>query len=140
MRTAFLRREAGSLFNRTVTIRTKPRFRHPRTGGTAWLLPTTTELFITDLVSQHDLRGRQRMMFMHDAPPVVNFTQTHGQPKFERFTFAACVNADAPPYRRSERDVLAASDLHIIKSKSNGLLNRGEKLFPGRHVVIQASR
>jgi len=37
--------EAGSLTNRTVTIRTKRRFRHPRTGGTAVLhLSTTTEL------------------------------------------------------------------------------------------------
>jgi hypothetical protein len=54
MRTPFLRKEAGSLINRTVTVRTKPRFRHPRTGGTALLLSTTTELFIIDLVAQHD--------------------------------------------------------------------------------------
>src|SRR5215470_15248518 len=47
----------GEPANRTVTIRTKPRFRHPRTGGTALLLSTTTELFITDLVSQHDPQG-----------------------------------------------------------------------------------
>src|SRR5271170_1336317 len=47
-------REAGSLINRTVTIRTKPRFKHPRTGITAVLLPTTTELFIIDLLAQHD--------------------------------------------------------------------------------------
>src|ERR1700759_2436582 len=54
MRTLFLRREAGSLINRTVTIRTKPRFRHPRTDSTALLLSTTTELLIIDLVAQHD--------------------------------------------------------------------------------------
>src|SRR5499425_3165201 len=57
MRTPFLRREAGSLINRTVTIRTLADFRHPRTGSTALLLSTTTELFITDLVSQHDPQG-----------------------------------------------------------------------------------
>src|SRR5215475_11817759 len=55
------KREAGSLINRTVTIRTKPRFRHPRTGGTALLLPTTTELFITDLVSQHDPQANPQL-------------------------------------------------------------------------------
>jgi len=32
------------------------------------------------------LSGGQRMMFVHDAPPAGNFAQTHGQPKFERFT------------------------------------------------------
>src|SRR5690349_16141310 len=35
---ALLTREVGSLSNRTVTIRTKPRYRHPRTGSTALLL------------------------------------------------------------------------------------------------------
>jgi hypothetical protein len=44
-------REAGSLINRTVTLRTKPRFRHPRTGGTAVLLSTTTELLVIDMVA-----------------------------------------------------------------------------------------
>jgi len=53
MRTPFLRREAG-LTNRTVTVRTKPDFKHPRTGGTTLLLSTTTELFIIDLIPQHD--------------------------------------------------------------------------------------
>src|SRR5215470_810015 len=54
MRTPFPRREAGSLTNRPVTIRTKRRFKHPRTGSTALLLSTTTELFIVDLIAQHD--------------------------------------------------------------------------------------
>ena len=38
----------------TVTIRTIPDFRHPRTGGTALLLSTTTELLVIDLIAQHD--------------------------------------------------------------------------------------
>jgi len=54
MRTPFAKREAGSLINRTVTIPTKPRFKHPRTGRTAVLLSTTTEFFVIDLVPQHD--------------------------------------------------------------------------------------
>ena len=54
MRTPFLRREAGSLINRTVTIHTIRDFKHPRTGGTALLLPTTTELLVIDLITQHD--------------------------------------------------------------------------------------
>ena len=47
-------REAASLINRTVTIRTKPRFKHPRTGITALLLSTTTELLVIDLIAQDD--------------------------------------------------------------------------------------
>src|SRR6516225_1211792 len=54
MRTPWLSREAGSLINRSVTTH-HPRFWHPRTGCTALLLlSTTTELFIINLVPQHD--------------------------------------------------------------------------------------
>ena len=46
---------AGRLINRTVTVRTLRDFKHPRTGCTTLLLlPATTELFIINLVSQHD--------------------------------------------------------------------------------------
>ena len=76
------------------------------------------------------------MMFVRDAPAAVNFAQTHGQPKFERFAFAARIDVNAPPYRRSEGNIVATSNLHIVKSKGNGLFRRREKLLPGRHVVI----
>src|SRR5215831_20711455 len=51
---SLLKKGGGSLTNRPVTIRTKPRFKHPRTGSTALLLSTTTELFVVDLIPQHD--------------------------------------------------------------------------------------
>src|ERR1700680_4378996 len=49
-------REAGSLINRPVTVRTIARSRHPRTGITAFLLhlSTTTELVVINLIPQHD--------------------------------------------------------------------------------------
>src|SRR4029077_5848875 len=49
-------REAGSLINRPVTVRTIRRFWHPRTGITAFLLllSTTTELVVLILIPQHD--------------------------------------------------------------------------------------
>ena len=37
-----------------MTFRTIRDFRHPRTGFTALLLPTTTELLIIDFIPQHD--------------------------------------------------------------------------------------
>jgi hypothetical protein len=59
MRTPFLRREAGSLTNRTVTVRTIPDFKHPRTGITALLLLSApTELLVIDLIAQHDPQPR----------------------------------------------------------------------------------
>ena len=61
MRTPFLRREAGSLTNRTVTVRTKRRFRHPRTGGTALLLSTTTELLVIHWVPQQDPESNSQL-------------------------------------------------------------------------------
>jgi hypothetical protein len=33
---------------------TIPDFKHPRTGGTAVFLSTTTEFFLIDLILQHD--------------------------------------------------------------------------------------
>lgn len=46
---------AGRLINRSVTVRTIPDFKHPRTGcTTSVLLSATTELFVLNLVPQHD--------------------------------------------------------------------------------------
>jgi hypothetical protein len=46
---------AGILINRPVTVRTIRRFRHPRTGFTAFLLllSATTELVVPNLIPQH---------------------------------------------------------------------------------------
>src|SRR5215472_6863012 len=55
------RREAGNLINRPVTIGTNAVSRHPRTGGTAVLLSTTTELLVVDLVSQHDPQANSQL-------------------------------------------------------------------------------
>jgi hypothetical protein len=71
------------------------------------------------------------MMFVHDAPPAINFAQTHRQSKFEGFTFAVRIDVDAPPNCGSEGDILTASDLHIVESKRNGFFSRREERFPG---------
>jgi hypothetical protein len=70
------------------------------------------------------LRGRQRMMFVQDAPPAVNFAKTHRQPKCKGFAFAVRGDVDAPSQCRDEGNIPAASDLHIVKSKGNGLFSR----------------
>ena len=51
------------------------------------------------------LSGRQRMMFVHDAPFAINFAQTHRQPEFERFRLAVGIDVDAPSCCRSEGDI-----------------------------------
>jgi hypothetical protein len=46
---------AGRLINRPVTVRTIPEFKHSRTGCTTLLLlSATAELFMINLVPQHD--------------------------------------------------------------------------------------
>src|SRR5258708_14641326 len=82
------------------------------------------------------LSGRQRMMFVHDAPPAVNLAKTYGQPKFERFTSAAGANADAPSYCRGKSNILAACYLPVLKSKGDRFFRRPEKRLPSCHVVI----
>ena len=56
-------------------------------------------------------------MFVHDAPPAVNFGKTHRQPRFKRFAFAVRGHVDAPSQCRDEGNIPAASDLHIVKSR-----------------------
>jgi hypothetical protein len=45
------------------------------------------------------------MMFVHDAPPAVNFAKTHRQPKFKRFAFAVRGHVDAPSECRDEGNI-----------------------------------
>ena len=69
------------------------------------------------------LLGRQRMVLVHDAPREVDLAQTHCESKFERFPLAVWTDASALSYRRDESNILAASDLHIVKVKGNGHSN-----------------
>jgi hypothetical protein len=64
------RREAGSLINRPVTMRTKPDFGHPRTDSTALLLSTTTEPLVVDLTVQHDPQATPLPRELSPAPSV----------------------------------------------------------------------
>jgi hypothetical protein len=46
------------------------------------------------------------MMFVQDAPLAVNLATTHGQPKFEKFTFAARLDIGGPSCCRGEGYIL----------------------------------
>jgi hypothetical protein len=59
------------------------------------------------------------MVLMHDAPLAGDLAETHGQSKFKRFPLAGRVNVNALSFRRSESNILAASDLHIVKVKGD---------------------
>src|ERR1700687_4979724 len=80
------------------------------------------------------------MVLMHNAPPSINLSETHGQSKFQLFPLAVRVDARAPSYRRGEGHVLPRSDLHVVKVKGDWLLGPRQKRFPGRHVGLQPSR
>src|SRR5712675_3154973 len=86
------------------------------------------------------LHGRERVMFMHDAPLTINFAQTHRQAKFKRFTFPIIIDVNAAPYRRSESHVSSSSNVYIVKRERDWFLLGGKKCLPRRHVLIQAPR
>ncbi|HKW32319.1 MAG TPA: hypothetical protein VJN92_04915 [Candidatus Acidoferrum sp.] len=97
------------MYSRTVTIRTIPDFGHPRTGGTALLLPTMTELFTIDLIAQHDpppdsqLAGHGDACFSQPLLPQFAPIET------PQLRIAACrVSASLIPQKAQQRITLFA--------------------------------
>src|SRR5580704_13317799 len=136
MRTPFLRREAGSLINRTMTIRTIRDFRHPRTGGTAWLLPTTTELLVIDLIAQHDpqpdsqLAGHRHACF--PQPLLYQFAPI----ETPQLRIAACrVSASLIPQKAQQRITLFADSAEPPSSPAGTFL-RNQAHVAGQRLAV----
>jgi hypothetical protein len=60
------------------------------------------------------------MVFVHNAPSAVDFSQTHRQPKFQRFPLAVRIYVGASSHRRRKRNVLASGDPDIVETKGKG--------------------
>ncbi len=84
--------------------------------------------------------SRQRMMFVHDAPPAIVFTKADGEAKRKRLAGAVRVDVDARSPRRGEGDLPAADDRHVVPIEGNRLLRPGEKRLPCRHVRVNPTR
>src|SRR5215813_4442527 len=107
MRTPWLSREAGSLINRPVTTH-HPRFWHPRTGCTALLLlSTTTELFIINLVPQHDPQSDPELArHRHACLPQTFLYQFAAIETFQLKITAYRVSAGFTPQESQQRTAL----------------------------------
>src|SRR5215469_13912925 len=136
MRTPFLRREAGSLINRTVTIRTIADFRHPRTGSTALLLSTTTELFITDLVSQHDPQANPQLAcHRHTRLP---HTLLHQLATIETFQLriTACGMSTGLIPKKAQQRITLFGDFSEPPASPAGAFLRNEPHVAGQRLTI----
>jgi hypothetical protein len=68
------------------------------------------------------------MVLMHNAPPTINLSETHGQSKFQLFPLALRVDVNASSYCRGESHVLPHSNLHIVKITPDGFSAREKNI------------
>src|SRR5262252_4511364 len=135
MRTPVLRREAGSLITRTVIVHQR-RSRHPRTGGTTWLLPTTTELFITDLVSQHDPQANPQLAcHRHTRLPHTLLYQLATIETFQLRITACGMSTGLIPKKAQQRITLFA-DFSEPPASPAGAFLRNEPHVAGQRLTI----
>ena len=78
----------------------------------------------------------KRVVFVHDAPVVVDFAETHGEAEFERFARALGIGAYAIPDGGCEGHITSRGDFHVAKGKNNGLLRARQKQIPSGHVGV----
>jgi hypothetical protein len=137
MRTPFLRREAGSLINRTVIVHQR-RSKHPRTGCTTLLLlPTTTKLLIIDLVSQHDPQANTQLAcHRHTRLPETLLHQLAAVETFQLRIAACRVSAGLIPQKAQQRITLFADSSEPPPSPA--ATHQG-RVFPRRRSSLSMS-
>src|SRR5215470_4451524 len=130
MRTPWLSREAGSLINRPVTTH-HPRFWHPRTGCTALLLlPATAELFIINLVPQHNPQSDPELArHRHACLPQTFLNQFAAIETFQLWITAYRVSAGFTPQESQQRTALLRYFTEPLSS-SAGALSRDQPGIP----------
>jgi hypothetical protein len=91
-------------------FRTKPRFKHPRTDGTALLLSTTTALFIIDLIAQHEPQADSQLARHRHARLAQPFLHQFVAIEPLQLGIAACrVSAGLVPEKTQQRTALLGS-------------------------------
>src|SRR5215831_15604327 len=138
MRTPFLTREAGSLINRTVIVHQR-RSRHSRTGSTALLLSTTTELFITDLVSQHDPQANPQLAcHRHTRLPHTLLHQLATIETFQLWITACGMSSGLIPKKTQQRITLFR-DFSEPPASPAGAFLRNQPHVAGQRLTIVES-
>src|SRR5215470_10503156 len=120
---------AGRLINRTVTIRTISDFKHPRTGCTTLLLLSAmTELFIINLVPQHDPQSDSQLAcYRHASFPQTFLCQFASIETFQLGVTAYCVSTGFTPQEPQQRTALFRYFTEPLGS-STGALPRDDQI------------
>ena len=124
---------AGRLINRPVTVRTIPDFKHPRTGCTTLLLlPATTELFVINLVPQHDPQSDPQLAgYRHTRFPQTFLNQFAAIETLQLWIAACRMSTGLTPKKPQQRTALFRDSTEPLLS-SAGVLPRDDP-----HVTAQ---
>jgi hypothetical protein len=125
---------AGRLINRSVTVRTIPDFKHPRTGCTTLvLLSATTELFVVNLVPQHDPQSDPELAgYRHALSPQTFVNQFAAIETLQLRIAAYRMSTGFTPKKPQQRTALFRHSTEPLLS-STGVLPRGD--FPVKGPV-----
>src|SRR5258707_14687260 len=77
------------------------------------------------------------MMLVRDHPLPVDFSQAYGQTKVERFGLTVGPRSLAAHARKSEGDIRASRDLHLLNAKANRAARPGKEQVPGFPVSVE---
>ena len=79
------------------------------------------------------------MVFMHNAPPAVVFTEPHRQPKFQIDLLAAAEIATSSN-RGCKRHIVPRSYLNVVKIELHRLGLQSKEPIPRSHICVQTAR
>jgi Nucleotidyl transferase AbiEii toxin, Type IV TA system len=117
----------------------QPRSRHPRTGGTALSLPTTTELLIIDLISQHDPQANPQLTRdRHTRLPQALLHQFAAIETLQLRIAARRMSAGLIPKKAQQRITLFGDFAEPSASSTRALL-RNESYVAGQRLAIDES-
>ena len=79
------------------------------------------------------------MVFMHNAPPPVMFTEPHRQPKF-KIDLLAAAEVAASSNRGCKRHIVPRSYLNVVKIELHRLGLQSKEPIPRGHISAQTAR
>src|SRR6516162_2537752 len=128
---------AGRLINRPVTVCTIPDFKHPRTGCTTLrLLPATTELFVVNLVPQHDPQSDPQLAcYRHARFPQTFLNQFAAIETLQRWIAAYRMSTGLTPEKTQQRTALLGYPTEPLGS-STGVFPRDDPHVTGQRLAI----
>src|SRR5262245_18523932 len=128
---------AGRLINRPMTVRTISDFKHPRTGCTTLVLVSaTTELFVVNLIPQHDPQSDPQLAgYRHARSPQTFLNQFAAIETLQLRIFAYRMSTGFTPKKPQQRTALFRDSTEPPVS-STGVLPRDDPHVTGQRLTI----